>query len=208
MNPAILAYVGLPGQLPPPIAAQLRAAVPYGRRMRLAPGAAGIASLLGIALVRRLLGEVSGEPAASITLQFPYREKPFSPNGAEFSLSHSGAWLAAVACASARVGLDIEVAAPTDGHVGTARRDLAEWTAREATVKARGMSLDAIHEVQVHDTHCQWQQERWCLARPEGPAGLMTAVASERALEFTVRTLSWQTLIDGALAPLVRVVSA
>src|SRR5271170_7500865 len=90
MNPAILAYTQLPGQLPPAIAAQLRAAVPYGRRMRLAQGAAAIASLLGMALARVLLAEVQGQPAASLTLQFPYRKKPFSPGGADFSLSHSG----------------------------------------------------------------------------------------------------------------------
>src|SRR5271170_936456 len=112
MYPAILAFLQLPGQLSPAIAAQLRAAVPYGRRMRLATsGAPAIASLLGIALARALLGELTGEHSDSIVLHFPYRAKPFSHGGADFSISHSRTWLAGIACATTRVGLDIEMAA-------------------------------------------------------------------------------------------------
>jgi phosphopantetheinyl transferase len=195
MNPAILAYVKLPGQLPAAIAAQLRAAVPYGRRMRLAQGAPGIASLLGMALARVLLGEVQGKHPSALTLEFPYGKKPFSPGGADFSLSHSGAWLAAIACASARVGLDIEAAMPLNSTGDTVPRKLVDWTAREATVKACGATLGEIHDVQVGATHCCYGQERWTLARPEVPAGLISAVVSERALTLTVRTVRWESLI-------------
>jgi phosphopantetheinyl transferase len=195
MNPAILAYTQLPGQLPPAIAAQLRAAVPYGRRMRLAQGSAAIASLLGIALARVLLAEVQGQPAASLTLQFPYRKKPFSHSGADFSLSHSGSWLAGIACASARVGLDIEVAVPANSSAGSVTRDLADWTAREATVKACGALLDEVDQVQVEVTHCNFRQAHWCLTRPAGPEELISAIVSDQALTLSVRTLSWESLI-------------
>jgi phosphopantetheinyl transferase len=202
MNPAIVAYVPLPDQLPPAIAAQLRAAVPYGRRMRLpAAGAPAAASLLGIALARVLLGELLSAPPASITLQFPYRAKPVSPGGADFSLSHSGAWLAGIACASGRVGLDIEARAPESSGTGTAGRDLADWTAREAAVKARGTSLEEVRDVQVYDSHCLWQQQRWLLARPQVPEGLVAAVVSEEPLTVSVRWLSWETLVGRVIAP-------
>jgi phosphopantetheinyl transferase len=195
MNPAILAYVQLPGQLPPTIAAQLRAAVPYGRRMRLAQGSAGIASLLGIALAHVLLAEVQGKPGASLTLQFPYRKKPLSPGGADFSLSHSGNWLAGLACASGRIGLDIEMAAPANSNGGTGTRNLADWTAREAAVKAWSATLDEMDQVQVGATHCHFRQAQWCLTRPSGPEELVTAVVSEQRLVLSVRTLSWESLV-------------
>ena len=195
----MIAYVQLPGQLPPAVAAQLRAAVPYGRRMRLAPeGDTARASLLGMALARLLLAQVHSASPASIPLRFPYRRKPFSPGHADFSLSHSGHWLAGIACASARVGLDIETCTPAVGMTGGAGRDLGDWTAREAVLKARGSSLEQINEVQVHATHCLYQHERWCLMRPEAPAGLIAAVVSEQPLALCVRTLNWEALITRA----------
>jgi phosphopantetheinyl transferase len=182
--------------LSPRLAAQLRAAVPYGRRMRLASSpTAAIASLLGIALARLLLAELNATPPEAIRLRFPYRGKPFSPGSADFSLSHSGAWLAGVACASARVGLDIESPAPAARMAHSPGRDLHDWTAREAMVKARGATLDQLRQVQVSDTHCLWQRERWALMRPAAPAGLIAALVSEQALDLGVRTLPWQALV-------------
>jgi phosphopantetheinyl transferase len=196
MNPAIVAYVELPVQLPPATVAQLRAAVPYGRRMRLAQGSAAIASLLGIALARVLLAEVQDQPAASLTLQFPYRKKPCCPGGADFSLSHSGSWLAGIACATTRVGLDIEVAKRANAGGSGAARDLVDWTAREATVKACGALLDEVDQVQVDAAHCHVRQAQWFLTRPSGPKELITAIVSEQRLALSVRTLSWESLIS------------
>ncbi|MGA3158862.1 MAG: hypothetical protein ABSE43_14935 [Steroidobacteraceae bacterium] len=202
MNPAILTYVELPGQLPPQIAVQLRAAVPYGRRMRLAAeGAPAIASLLGIALARVLLGELLNESPASVRLQFPYRKKPVGPVGADFSLSHSGTWLAGIACASARVGLDIEATAAASSSAHAARRDLVDWTAREATVKAGASSLNEVSKVQVHDSHCLWREQRWLLVRPQGPEGLIAAVVSDQRLAVAVRWLTWESLVARVVAP-------
>lgn len=202
MNPAILAYTQLPGQLPPAIALQLRAAVPYGRRMRLAAeGAPAIASLLGIAMARVLLGELLNESPAAVRLQFPYRKKPLSRGGADFSLSHSGAWLAGIACTSARVGLDIEATASASSSAHTAGRDLADWTAREATLKAGDSSLNEVSEVRVHDSYCLWQQQRWSLARPQGPEGLIAAVVSDQPLAAAVRWLTWERLVAAVTAP-------
>jgi phosphopantetheinyl transferase len=209
MNPAIVAYVKLPDQLPPQAAAQLRAAVPYGRRMRLAPeGDTASASLLGMALARVLLAQMHGTSPASIPLQFPYRSKPFSPGRAHFSLSHSGQWLAGIACASARVGLDIEVRTPAAAALAGAGRDLGDWTAREAVVKARGSGLVQINEVQVHEAYCLCQHERWYLMRPAVPAGLIAAVVSEQPLALSVRSLSWESLITPADNPQPEAASA
>jgi phosphopantetheinyl transferase len=164
--------------------------------MRLpAAGAPAIASLLGIALARVLLAEVMSAPAASLKLQFPVRGKPVCPGGADFSLSHSGTWLAGIACASARVGLDIEATAPASCSARGVRRALADWTAREATLKACGTSLNEVREVQVHEAHCLWQKERWWLARPQVPAGLVAALISERPLAVSVRSLAWESLV-------------
>jgi phosphopantetheinyl transferase len=161
--------------------------------MRLAAdsSAAG-ASLLGIALARRLLGEVHAMDADSVRLRFPYQAKPYCLDGADFSISHSGGWVAALVCASTRVGLDVEV--DTAAGAAAPRGDLCDWTAREAMLKACGASLQQIRDFQVGDCYCRWKQQRWPLLRPPAPAGLIAAIVSEQPVAVSLREFAWQTL--------------
>jgi phosphopantetheinyl transferase len=164
--------------------------------MRLsADGAVAGASLLGIALARHLIGELQGLSPESVTLRFPYREKPYCPAGADFSISHTRGWVAALACASTRVGLDIET--ETSPQRAGARGGLGEWTAREAMLKACGAGLERIGEVQVGDGYCLWQQQSWVLTRPPAPSGVSAAIVSERPLSLSAREIAWQSLMGG-----------
>ena len=104
------------------------------------------ATLAGIALALRALGELCGRQVAASELAFPDGGKPRLV-GAEtadavpdFSISHSGHWVGCAAVAHGLVGFDIEL--------GTGER-LTEWSAREAAVKACGLGIRAMREVEL-----------------------------------------------------------
>lgn len=117
--------------------------------------------LLGVTMVRRLLGARMSLPAASVVLDRACRDcgKPHGKvraEGVELSVSHSGEWVG-LAIGTAPVGLDVERIDPELDVDGVARMSLAPeelaelakasdkpwafaryWTRKEALLKATG----------------------------------------------------------------------
>ena len=97
----------------------------------------------------------------------------------DFSISHSGPWVACAAIDGARLGLDIEV--------GTEAR-IAQWVVREALLKATGAGLRALGEVrdiEVPESAAQeacvdWRGERWFLRRLDFLPGTSACVLTSR----------------------------
>ncbi|MGH8132676.1 MAG: 4'-phosphopantetheinyl transferase family protein, partial [Steroidobacteraceae bacterium] len=121
---------------------------PYAKRLELAAHAARApATLAGVALALRALGEAAGRAFSAADLAFPQGGKPqlrvlTEKDGPDFSISHSGPWVGCAAVARGRVGLDIEF--------GSDAR-LEAWAAREAALKACGAGLAAAADVQLHE---------------------------------------------------------
>ena len=180
-NRVILAYSHQPRQLPARLHAALRDRLPYGRRMRLRGDLAAQAmTLVGIELARRLLGQALGREVAAAALRFPYGGKPHAPGLPDFSISHSGSWVGCAVATAGRVGLDLECAgaAPT--------RDLGEWTAREAVLKAAGATLDAAAAVALDGAGAEFAGRRWLLLAPAAPPGCVAALALEQPAELVL----------------------
>ncbi|MGY6631092.1 MAG: 4'-phosphopantetheinyl transferase family protein [Wenzhouxiangella sp.] len=164
-------------------------------------------------LLRLLLGSYLGRPGKELRLERGEHGKPAlvrgqSSGGLQFNLSHSGDWLALAFGSGAGVGIDIEVhrtlrragdlarrylpAAEADWLNGLSepersRAFIAQWTAREALVKARGSSLAQS----VAGLALDWAPTRiarlppgwpalsqWTLKALEPPAELSLHVAS------------------------------
>ena len=142
----ILYHSDLRGQWPDAAASALARSLPYAKRLEVAAHARGAAATLaGIALALRALGELSGRPVAASELAFPDGGKPRLARAAadavpDFSISHSGHWVGCAAVAHGLVGFDVEV--------GT-EAPLAERSAREAALKACGHGIRAMHEVEL-----------------------------------------------------------
>ena len=104
------------------------------------------ATLTGIALALRALGELSGRKIAASELVFPDGGKPrlgrpeTADAAADFSISHSGHWVGCAAVAHGLVGFDVEL--------GTEAR-LSDWAAREAALKACGLGITVAREVEL-----------------------------------------------------------
>jgi phosphopantetheinyl transferase len=151
----ILYYSDLRGQWPQEPARALAAKLRYAKRLEVeALAARAPATLAGIALALHGLARLTGSPVGAADLAFPAGGKPrlvraqpadtadAAHAGAppDFSISHSGPWVGCAAVAHGRVGFDVEL--------GTGDR-LAEWTAREAALKACGAGIAAAREVQL-----------------------------------------------------------
>jgi len=145
----ILYHSDLRGQWPQEAARALAARLPYGKRLQVAAHAArACATLTGVALALRALSRLAGVPVGAADLVFPDGGKPrLAPAtaagaaGADFSISHSGPWVGCAAVARGRVGFDLEE--------GSEAR-LAQWTAREAALKACGAGITAARDVELH----------------------------------------------------------
>jgi 4'-phosphopantetheinyl transferase len=177
----ILYHTDLRGEWPEAAARRFAARLPYVRR--LASGGAGAsqrASLAGVALALRALARHLGRAVRAGEIAFARGEKPrLAPAAgatADFSISHSGPWVACAALARGTVGLDVELG--TD-----ARR--AQWVLREALLKATGAGLRALAETRAlppHAARLYWRGKWWHIARLQMFAGAAACVVSSRPL--------------------------
>ncbi|HYL02417.1 MAG TPA: hypothetical protein VEU54_03290 [Steroidobacteraceae bacterium] len=140
----ILYHSELRGEWPWSAARALAAALPYAKRIEVgAQPQRAPATLAGIALALRALSRLAGRPVAAAELRFPQHGKPHLGRAGErcdFSISHSGPWVACAAVAEGLVGFDLEL--------GTDARHV-EWAAREAALKACGAGIAAAPAVRL-----------------------------------------------------------
>ncbi len=174
----ILYHTDLRDQWPEEGARALRARLPYLKRLSLGRGQAARASLAGVALALRALARLRGAPVQPRELTFSTQAKPqlAGPGGAppawDFSISHSGPFVGCAALGGAQVGFDLEF--------GSDAR-LPEWVAREAVVKAAGLGVRALREVQLTAAGATCRGARWHARTlehfPGAAACLMTSTA-------------------------------
>ena len=183
----ILYQTDLRGQWPEGAAKRFAARLPYPRRLALRPSQdiGRRASLAGVALAVRALGELLQRKVAPGEIRFARGEKPrlvppavsaTEVAAADFSISHSGPWVACAALAGGSVGLDVEM--------GTDER-IADWVVREATLKAGGEGLRgvrALRELAVAEGCIRWRGASWQLQRLEGFAGAAACIVCDAAL--------------------------
>jgi len=146
----ILYHTDLRGQWPEGHARALAARLPYLKRLAVSGASeAARASLAGVALALRALARATGRPVEAAELSFGTDEKPqLEGRVADFSIAHSGPYVGCAALREGRVGLDLEF--------GSDPR-LESWVAREAVVKAAGLGVRALNEVQLTaaGAHCR-----------------------------------------------------
>ena len=161
----ILYQADLRGQWPEQAARAFAAQLPYARRLALRGGSsAGHASLAGIALALRAVSHLLGRNVRADEIVFAQGEKPRLA-ATDFSISHTGPWVACAALARGSVGLDLEMGAD---------ERIANWVMREAALKASGDGLRALREVgelQLSGGRLEWRGESWHVRRLEGFAG-------------------------------------
>lgn len=142
----ILYHSDLRGQWPAEAARTLARSLGYAKRLEISAHAARApATLAGIALALRALGELAGREVSAAELAFPEGGKPHlarsgTREGPDFSISHSGHWVGCAAVAHGLVGFDVELG-PGEG--------LTAWAAREAALKACGEGIAQAREVQL-----------------------------------------------------------
>jgi len=177
----ILYHTDLRGEWPEEAARALAARLRYAKRLALeAPTPAARASLAGVALALRALERACGRAVPPGELVFESQLKPRwagSPHGVDFSITHSGPWVGAAALCGGRVGLDLEC--------GTDART-SEWVAREAVLKAAGLGVRALREVELTHDGARCRGAHWHTRALAHFPGAMACVASElvpRALQ-------------------------
>ena len=136
------------------------------------------ATLAGLALALGALTRALGRDVHISELQFAPDEKPrlgqthSAGAAADFSIAHSGPYVGCAALCGGRVGLDVEV--------GEDER-LESWVAREAVVKAAGLGMRAIQDVELCGALARCRGEHWHARRLEQFTGaaacVMTSVA-------------------------------
>lgn len=166
-------------------------------------------------VLRLLLGSYLGRPGKDVGIVRHQRGKPalvpqLAVSGLRFNLSHSGGWLAIAVARGLELGVDIECERKLKRPADLARRYfatdeadwlcgleperqtaafLAQWTAREALVKAAGTGLAGA----LADIALAWEPARiqalpenwppaadWSLLSPPMPAGLIASLAAPR----------------------------
>jgi phosphopantetheinyl transferase len=193
-----LYHTALRGQWPETAARALAARLPYVRRLAAGRGTAQArASLAGIALALQALSQLLQRAVAPDEIAFAQGEKPRlaeparaaaaggtlraacrapRATGPDFSIAHSGPWVACAAVARGRVGLDVEL--------GTEAR-IADWVVREAALKATGEGLRALRDVRELEwgrRHLCWRGARWHLQRLDLFPGASACVLTSGAL--------------------------
>jgi phosphopantetheinyl transferase len=173
----ILYHTDLSDHWPEEAARALAARLPYLKRLSVASGGeAGRASLAGVALALRALAAVLGRSVMASEIVFAQDAKPRlgGPGAqADFSIAHSAALVGCAAVRGAQVGFDVEQG--TDEH-------LDSWVTREATVKAAGLGMRAVHEVTLAAGGALCRGARWYGRRvdafPGATACVMTSAPS------------------------------
>lgn len=161
----ILFYSDLRDRWPQQEAARLQRALPYAKRLNTHTDFPQVrATLAGIALALQVLRHVASRAVDARELRFPAGGKPYVEDLPDFSISHSGVWVACAVASRGRIGLDIEAARALDPRAlrlvaaGKGSGPLEEgealrlWTAKEAALKALGASLAEAAAVQVGET--------------------------------------------------------
>lgn len=177
--------------------------------------------LLGVTMVRRLLGARMSLPPANVVLDRACRDcgKPHGKvraEGAELSVTHSGDWIG-LAIGTAPVGLDVEQIDPEldiDGVAGMslAPEELAElakapdkpsafatyWTRKEALLKATGDGIGKLQSVVVSAPNQPPAVVRW----DGGPVQLADlAVGAGYAAALAVLSAEPLNVISSAFDP-------
>jgi len=205
----ILYHSDLRGQWPQAASRAFVARLPYARRLALrAARDADRASLAGIALALRALERVLGRRVSAGELKFHAGAKPRLASraagaagaagaadaagaAADFSISHSGAYVGCVAAARGCVGLDIEV--------GTQPR-IAQWVLREATLKATGEGLRGWRASDAPQSRADgtvWRGRHWHVRRLElFPGAAAAVVASEPLQALETQAVALEELFD------------
>jgi phosphopantetheinyl transferase len=169
----ILYHTDLRGQWPEKRARALAVRLPYLKRLAVSSGSERArASLAGVALALRALTRALGREVRASELIFAPEEKPRLAAAADFSVAHCGPLVGCAALRGARVGLDVEL--------GSDAR-LQHWVAREAVVKAAGLGMRAVNEVELSSAGARCRGEHWHARRleqfPGAAACVMTSVA-------------------------------
>jgi len=179
----ILYHTDLRGQWHEDGAAALAARLPYGKRLAVrAARADASATLAGIALALRALTQLLDRVVAAGELVFAPGQKPrlaarqAHAVSADFSISHSGPWVACAALPRGQLGLDVEM--------GSEPR-IAQWVAREAALKAVGAGIREFRTLETlrwQDGTAHWRGRDWHLKRLDEFAGACACVVSSVAL--------------------------
>lgn len=179
----ILYHTDLRDQWPEEAARALALRLPYAKRLEVsATSARAHASLAGVALALRALARATGGTVRPADLRFGAEEKPQLARGAgaacaDFSIAHSGPFVGCAALRAGPVGFDLEFG--SDGR-------LESWVAREAVVKAAGLGVRSINEVELTGGGARCRGEEWhalALAQFPGAAACVMTRAPVRALE-------------------------
>jgi len=182
----ILYHTDLRDEWPHSRARALAARLRYAKRLATAgTSAAARASLAGIALALAALGALRGAAVAPAALRFDPGHKPRLTGAVEacdFSIAHSGHWVGCAAVRGARVGLDIELGAD---------EKTAAWVVREAALKAAGLGLAGLAQLQLIDGRARCGGETWHAHAVPVFAGAQACVMTDRAgAQLTTRAFA------------------
>ena len=136
------------------------------------------ASLLGEWMVKTALSQRLQLPLASIVLHRTPKGKPYADLPLQFSISHSGDWVA-VAIDQQPIGIDLEVLRPINPkltrkvcteqdllHLESGdpdQRFLEIWTAKEAYFKRIGTGITDLKSVSYADLNCIHYRRNNCI---------------------------------------------
>ena len=155
--------------------------------------------LLGRALLRAAMGEMLGVAPESIALEERAGQAPLllsPPDGAHFSISHSGPWVACALSRDTRLGLDIELRDPRRDVLALARQAFGMAVAaglekmspveRRAAFYQRWSEAEARHKLGVEAASCVSLAHAelsivLCSAAPlaQAPALILTGLAPD-----------------------------
>jgi phosphopantetheinyl transferase len=189
-------------QLPQPLSASLRARwrmqLPYGRRLHASPEPLTQSqSLLGVALACGLLARLTHRSLRPAQLRYSKQGKPYAQGFPDFSISHSGDWVVCAMAGAGSIGVDVQALA--DGATAGA---VAVWSAKEATLKAAGASLQDLPRMQVCGERVQFLGRRWYCAAPRlTPAVALRVVSSLPIDSLQLRRWSAQGTFAGPALP-------